>query len=412
MRDMPAATKQPQSYSTGAGMKLLTEDPQQIERLRAERQSLTGDIYKGLEGAEKLFGNLESITLDQSKTREVTKDLSDIDRGLAKYGQYKETMGELAVGLAASLDGYVGFVAQSRNYEWGLEKVLSWLPMSIGTREADRRRNIRLRSAAPKETLKIVLDFATQLYEEICKTREDALLVYQRLNVNSNLITTKIAHYEPIEAALKEKKDIMEADFSALEERYTKAGAQEQAQMLPERTQKREALALIRSEYDQVFTKYSIAQQTLTASEKSRDSFEQMVRDLGRQATMVKEKVDDATQIYQAAPHAVKIMMSTKGMEIVDRTMNTTLAETVELIGEAADDVMRTTTAREAVQFLTDAELKSFVDKVTTMAGEFDRRYSLIRASAQRSQAERYAAGDADASSGNAAGGDAKGGPV
>ncbi len=115
-----------------------------------------------------------------------------------------------------------------------------------------------------------------------------------------------------------------------------------------------------------------------------------MVRDLGRQATMVKEKIDNVTEIYLAAPEAVKVMMTTKGMESLDKAVNAALDQSVNIITQAATSVSDATLAREEIQLIDEKVMKGYMDRMEETMRNFNERYDQIRKDAQRSQEERY----------------------
>ena len=49
------------------------------------------------------------------------------------------------------------------------------------------------------------------------------------------------------------------------------------------------------------------------------------MHDLGRQATAIQQKLDNATKVYEAAPEAVKIVMITAGTEQIDTALKNLL---------------------------------------------------------------------------------------
>jgi hypothetical protein len=149
-------------------------------------------------------------------------------------------------------------------------------------------------------------------------------------------------------------------------------------------------LTNVRDEYDTVLTTYNQAQQALQANLESRNSFEQMVRDLGRQATMIKEKMDNVTAIYESAPEAVKIMMTTKGMESLDRSLNAATDKSVAMIIQAAGAVNDATLRREEIQLIDPQKMRAYMDQRMAMEQDFQQRFEQIRQSAMRSQEERY----------------------
>jgi chromosome segregation ATPase len=247
-----------------------------------------------------------------------------------------------------------------------------------------------LQTQSPRENLQLILDYGEQLFKEICEVREDAISTYTRLQANADVITAKIAEYEPKEEALKEKLDALEEAHNAKQTTYETASPQEQAVLASELNEMNKQLTGVRNEYDQVFTIYNQAQQALEANKQSRDAFEKMVRDLGRQATMVKEKIDNVTEIYLAAPEAVKIMMTTKGMESLDKAVNAATDKSVDIITQAAQSVSDATLAREEIQLIDEKVMKGYMDRMEATMRDFNQRYDKIRENAQRSQKERY----------------------
>jgi chromosome segregation ATPase len=361
---------------------IIDEHSKKLESLRQERQALKKDLYKGLDTVETIFENLGT-----AKRGKVEGELTKIDQGLAKYGDYKQTIADLSEGLTENLSDYVKFAAEGQNYQ-GIEKLLAIIPFTH--KMANRKRIERLRTQSPRDNLQLILNYGEQLFKEICEVREDAVNTYGRLQANADVITTKIAEYEPKEEALKEKLDTLEKAYKEKEDIYKAASPQEQAKLINELNEMNKQLTEIRNEYDQVFTIYNQAQQALEANKQSRDAFEKMVRDLGRQATMVKEKIDNVTEIYLAAPEAVKIMMTTKGMESLDKAVNAATDRSVDIITQAAQSVSDATLAREEIQLIDEKVMKGYMDRMETTMREFNERYDKIRADAQRSQQERY----------------------
>lgn len=363
---------------------LIQEHSKQLETLRQTRQSLSADLYKELDKTEEIFSKWETT----SKTKEqVQEELSKLDQGLTKYGDYKQTIADLTQGLTDGLTDYVKFAAEGQNYQ-GMEKVLALLPFTQKT--ANRKRIERLQQQSPKENLQLILQYGEQLFKEICEVREGAVKTYSRLQANADVITSKIAEYEPKEEALKEKLSAMEQAYSQKDGVYKAASPQEQAVLAKELNEMHKQLTDVRNEYDQVFTIYSQAQQALEANKQSRDAFEKMVRDLGRQATMVKEKIDNVTEIYLAAPEAVKVMMTTKGMESLDKAVNAATDRSVDIITQAASSVSDATLAREEIQLIDEKVMKGYMDRMENVMRDFNDRYDKIRSNAQRPQQERF----------------------
>ncbi len=361
---------------------LIQEHSKQLEDLRKSRESLSADLYKELDSADQMFAKWETMSKEQ-----VEGEMSKLDAGLSQYGDYKQTIADLAEGLTDNLTEYVQFAAEGQNYQ-GVEKFLALLPFTH--KMADRKRIERLQTQSPKENLQLILDYGEQLFKEICEVREGAVNTYTRLQANADVITGKIAEYEPKEELLKEKLDALEDAYREKNDIYQSASPQEQAKLATELNEMHKQLTEARNEYDQVFTIYNQAQQALEANKQSRDAFEKMVRDLGRQATMVKEKIDNVTEIYLAAPEAVKVMMTTKGMESLDKAVNAATDRSVDIITQAASAVSDATLAREEIQLIDEKVMKGYMDRMEEAMQNFNVRYDQIRKDAQRSQKERF----------------------
>jgi len=361
---------------------LIEEHSKKLESLRQERQALRNDLYKGLDEVEVIFENIATMS-----SAKVEGELSKLDQGLSQYSDYKQTIADLAEGLTDNLSDYVKFAAEGQNYQ-GFEKILAVLPFTH--KIANRKRIERLRTQSPRENLQLILDYGEQLFKEICEVREGAVDTYTRLQANADIITAKIAEYEPKEEAMKEKLDALEEAYKEKDEVYQSASAQEQATLASELNEMHKQLTEVRNEYDQIFTIYNQAQQALEANKQSRDAFEKMVRDLGRQATMIQEKIDNVTEIYLAAPEAVKIMMTTKGMESLDKAVNAATDKSVDIITQAAQSVSDATLAREEIQLIDEKVMKGYMDRMESTMRDFNERYDKIRGDAQRSREERF----------------------
>jgi chromosome segregation ATPase len=362
-------------------LELIEEHSQDLEKLRSERQALNEELYKGLEKFDNLFQKLDSETAE-----EAGKEVSKLEATIRGYGTFNQTIAELAEGLTENLALYVQFASESQNYQ-GKE---AWLARFGLKKRADKLRIQRLRTQSPKENLQQILEYAQQLVTEICSVREDAHLQLNKLIANTRVITEKIAEYEPREAELKQKLDELEATYKEVNDAFKKASAQEQVEHLEKREELSRQLMTLRNEYGQVFTIYKQAQEALEPSRTVRASFEKMVHDLGRQATMIKEKVDNVTEIYYSAPEAVKVMMTTRGMESTDKALNAATAESVDLSTRAAEAVGSATLDRETVQLIDPEVMAIYVTRLSKAIEESNRRFEEIRAVAQQSVSERY----------------------
>ena len=361
---------------------LLREGSQKLEDLRKERQTLSSDLYEELDRAEKLLGRIDS-----EKLTEAGEEMSKIDEGLNQYKDYKQTIAELSEILTSELSEYVALASESENYQ-GFEKFLSWFAFT--KKKADRMRIERIQTSSPRENLKLILDYGEQLFNEIREVRVTAIETFSRLQNNVDILTQKIADYEPQEAQLKEKLDAMEAQLSQKREIYDNAESSQQAELITEINDLEKQLTDVRHEYDQVFTIYNQAQQALAANQQTRAAFENMVRDLGRQATMIKEKIDNVTEVYMAAPEAVKVMMTTKGMEAIDESINQATDRSVDMITKAAQSVSDATLNREEVQLIDESVMRGYMERMEETMRDFNERFDKIREGAQRSQNDRY----------------------
>ena len=146
---------------------LIEQHSKQLETLRQERQALSRDLYKDLNESEVLFENIATMS-----AAKVEGELSKLDQGLSQYGNYRQTIAELAEGLTDNLTEYVQFAAEGQNYQ-GVEKFLAVL--AFAHKMADKHRIERLRTQSPRENLQLILDYGEQLFKEICEVREDAI---------------------------------------------------------------------------------------------------------------------------------------------------------------------------------------------------------------------------------------------
>lgn len=365
-------------------MELLQEKSKKLEALRKQRQSLTNDLYQGLEKSEQLYKDM-----DAGSIKEADGELSKLDQGLEKYGSYNGTIADLSAGLTDSLNAHVQFAAESKNYK-GWEKLVR----IFSSESANRMRINRLKEQGPRENLKMILDYGEQLYDEIISVREDALSNYSRLQTNVDIIVTKISEYEPKEAALKEKLEALTEAHAEMDAKYQEADSAQQAILVAEKEALYKQLTNVRNEHDQVLTIYNQAQQAYQGNIQSRDAFEKMVRDLGIQATMIKEKIDNVTDIYMAAPEAVKIMMTTKGMESLDKAVNVATDQSIDIITQSAQSVSDATLARAEIQLIDEQVMRGYMNRMEDTMTNFNERYDKIRDKAQQSQQERY--GDRD----------------
>ncbi len=356
----------------------IDESPQLTE-LRKQRQVLDKDIYSSVQNLEQ--------TVKSNRFGTTKEGLAKIDQGIAAYNDhFKSTIADLAAGLTGDLEQFVDFASKSKNYT-GLENFVKFFGFSS---KAARMRTNRIKEMNPKEGLDMVLDYGVQLVREILETRKIGQESYSKLELNTTLIALKIKEYEPKESALKAKLDLMETKYSADKATYDSADAQAQAKLTDTLEAQHKALTNVRLEYDAVLTTYKQAQEAYKSSELSRDAFEQMVRDMGRQAKMIQEKMDNVTQIYASAPNAVKIMMTTKGMESLDKAINVATAESVNIITEAAADVSDATLTREETALVDPEIVRGFYLRVNEMLDDFNTRYGAIRDNSRKSDNERY----------------------
>lgn len=359
-----------------SNLELISKGSKKLEALKKEREALSSDIYAAVEmDAGEVEKTAESNPVAKEK----------IKAGISRYGEFEKTIADLSVDLSTGLNDYVLFAQESKNYQ-GMEKVIRMFSAAA----ANRMRVKRLNKQSPKENLKLILDYAEQIFREINEERAIAVQTYDKLRTNGRIISGKIAEYGPKEADLKERLDILEEEYTKMTAEYDQSDAEKQAAMVEARDDLHDRLTQMRHEYDQVLTIFKNAQEALKGSELTRDSYEKIARDLGRQATMIKEKIDGVTEIYLAAPTAIKIMMTTRGMETVDESINTATDRSIDIITAAAEGVSDATLKREEADLVDPDVMKGYMERMNQTMSEFNQRFDAVRNNARQSQKDRY----------------------
>ena len=358
-------------------LKLRPDDNKTLEELRQKRQTINAVAYSNLD-SEQRFADMSQQTAEGEKSK--------LNQGLDGYREFKQTIAELSAGVQDTLDEYVEFAAKSKNYQ-GKERFYSIIRFKG---KANRTRIQRLKTMNPRENLNLVRSYTFQLIDEILQVRADAEKSWQGLQTQVDLLVEKIRTSQPKEEALKEKLDALDGQYKSDKQKYDTANPAEQAVLLAPLNVLHQELAQVRNEYQQVFTKYNQAQQTLAANEVTRNSFEEMVNDLTAQASQLKEKIENVSQIYEALPEAVKIMMTTKGMEGLDKTVNTATDRCVDITTKAAAAVKDATLARLEVQVIEDHQMMEYLQRIADALDDGRERFAKIRTDALRSQEERY----------------------
>ncbi len=173
-------------------LNLIDKGSEKLEKLKAERNSLTEDIYSAVDQTEKIYKDLDLNTIADDFKENAEKQLSKIDGSLSKYGEFEKTIADLSTGLTEGLGEYVLFAQASKNYQ-GFEKIIS----VFSKKNADRMRIQRLGNQSPKENLQQILDYAEQIFHEISSEREIALTAYDKLRDNGRVLTAKITEFGP-----------------------------------------------------------------------------------------------------------------------------------------------------------------------------------------------------------------------
>ncbi|PIE33648.1 hypothetical protein CSA56_11070 [candidate division KSB3 bacterium] len=359
---------------------LLEEHLKKLEEFRKNRETLSADLYKDLQ----VFAKWKTMSKE-----ELEGEMSKLVAGLTQYGDYKQTLAKLAEGLTDNLTEYVQFAVEGKTYQ-GVEKFLAILPFTH--KMADRKRIKRLQNQSPEDNLQLILDYGEQLFKEICEVCEGAAGISTRLQANADVITAKIAEYEPKEEMLNERLDAFDGVYAEKDELYQSTSPQGKVTLATatELDEMHKHLIESRNKYDQVLTIDNQAQQVLQANKQSCDALEKVVRDLGRQATMVKEKIDNVIEIYLAAPEAVKVMMTTTGMKSLDKADNTATDQSVNIITQAATSVSDAAFAREEIQLIDERVMKGYMDRMEDSIRNFNERNDRSRSDAKGSQQERY----------------------
>lgn len=192
--------------------------------------------------------------------------------------------------------------------------------------------------------------------------------------------------------ALELRKNALQEEFREVEKEYETSDSRRQAELIDGLNEKRKALAEATHEYQQAFTIFKQAQETYQANVQATDSFEQMMHDLGRQATAIQQKLDNATKVYEAAPEAVKIVLITAGTERIDTALNAALDQSLDMITNAAEGVSDATLSMEETPFIDPARMKSFMDRFSAVERDFSQRWERIKAEAAQTPEERYEA--------------------
>jgi len=365
---------------------LTAEDSKTLQELKKGRLSIDKAVYDEIGKAQDFLSKLDIDTADMEK---VSQQLSKLDQGLQHYTNYKVTIADLAEGLSDSLVDYVDLANKTKSYKWNENLVRIFFP-----KKAQRMRTRRVKQQSPKENLQLILDYGENLEKEILEVRENAIKTFLKLEENTDMIVEKIKTYQPKEEAMKERLDKMKEQYAKLEEQSRTASPKEAAVLEDQKNELHKQLTDLQVQYGAVLTKYKQAQELLEASKQSRNAFERMVDDLGRQATMVHEKLENVAEIYAATPEAIKIMMTTKGMAMVDQAINVATDENVRAIITSAEGVSDETLSREQIKAIGEKVMREYIMRIKTMVENFDKTQNKIRLDARRSQAERYGVPD------------------
>jgi hypothetical protein len=353
-----------------------------IEALRAKRQALDDTLYTSIKGSGALFKE----GIDQKNVDKIQKTQSKLDADLASYKDFQMTLGELTSGFISGLENYTDFAENWSNYQ-GMEKFIKFFSVT----SANRRRQDRWKLSTPGDNLRRVLDYAGQTVIETLKIREGVLEHYNQLEAETDLVVAKLEEFQPKEAALKEKLDARKAIEAEMQEKLKTANASEQKTLESQLNDYHKETLVVDMEYRQVFTTYKVAQESLEANKLSRQSFENMMLDLGTQAKLLQEKMENIEQVYNALPEALKVAKIIKGGEIMDKTINVTTSKVLSKIVATEEAVHDSTAKRLETQFVTAEEMRSYIETHRATVADYNERFEKkIRPDALQSQKERY----------------------
>lgn len=359
---------------------LEIEESETLKDLKAKRDALSGGVFKDAEALGNAFKKLDTKNIQQVK-----QGMSKLDAGMEQFTQFRGVVADIAAGLSDQLMNYTDYVRKTGSYE-GIEKIVQ----IFSKQKAHSMRVGRLQHQDPEKNLQVVIDYGRALIREILEVRKEGIQTYEQLKVNTDIIVEKVKEFQPREEKLKEQKDAMEAEYATLDERLTTAKGAEQVELSVQKNELHEKLASLREQYDAVLTQYDQAQKAQAISEKSRDSFEMMNRNLAMQAVMIKEKLDNLTQVYLAAPKARNIMNKTKGMEITDQAMNVAADQCLEATIAAAEGVAQATTARAKMPTIDEKKMQVYIKRIADVFETYGIDSDEISKLARRSQGERY----------------------
>lgn len=365
----------------GLNLNLITDQAKEVEELRQKRAGLSSALYERLDIAEAAFLK-EGATPEQAA--QAGKQMkTTIDSAIAHTTQYKATIADLTAGLTTRLDSYQLFIARNKEYT-----KIEYIVSLINPTKADAFRARRIQNQSVQENLDSVLQYGDRIYQRICEIRSEDIKTLERLTVNTKVVAAKIEKYQPLEEALKIKLDALKGTYEGLQRKYQGADATGQRELLREIVPLKDELTKLEHEHTQAFTIYQQAKQQLFSSLKAQENYEQLIKDLGAQATLVREKLDNTTEVFKAVPGAVKTALITKGMEVIDATINASLEASLDMIMTAAEGVSRATKGRQETPTLGDDFVVSMQQRRDKLTAELDERFEMVRAQARRSQNE------------------------
>ncbi len=347
---------------------------QGIESIRSTRQQLNQSIYEQHQMVSK--GNLEEKVDGKSKLDQVVEVAAK---------QYEAKVTALLSGLTEGLTTYTNLLNESKNFSTK-EKIAAKFSKKWAISMRDKRRS----SMGIKEKLDQMVDYSNQMYSEILTMREEAISSYALLDENTANILKKIAESQPREAELKEKLDVMEAQYKDLDAQCKIATPADQVKLNEQLSALYKELVPVRSEYSDVSNKYRIAQEMHVPVKTARNNFERMVNSFGSQASSLREKIENASPLYQVSETAVRLGESMKGAEIVDQSLNVATEASVLIIGEEADAIEDTELARRNISTVREPIMRDLLTKLAACAKDYDVRTEAIRRGALRSEQERY----------------------
>ncbi len=331
-------------------------------QLEADDERVITDYEKGI---EDMLEGRQQVDVEQ---------LSKLNEGIERGKEFKGEITDLAYSLTLELSELGQFFGDASQYQ-GLERWIS----KISTRWADTRRMARVQQADVKQNLQSILDYGNFMVKRLYDLTLENMEKGARIEATLKTTAKKLKENQPLYDEWRAKRETLERQVGELKDKMDRSAGAEYAQLAGQKVELDAEFTEAQKRENYYFTIVDAAKQAKPIQETHLKAYRDMVDSLMQFKTRLEENINHVTEVYSAAPTAIRTALSMKAASQYDKGMKYATDKATDTVLKSVRGVLDETASRAERPLIEPEKLAAYRRSQLEMRAEFDNRTNAIK---------------------------------